>query len=528
MRTAADPGPDPARAASTARGRLRSPAPWPWRPFPAHALLLPAWAVLFLVAENSAQLPVAEALGPVVEGVLAASALLFLGGIVLRDLRRGGLVAVALLAAWYLHGHVAALVAPAGLTGPAALVAWLPVVALAAVGALRLGEQRVAGVTRALSAALVVLVVLAGVRIVPVEVARGAAAGEAAADAVGGSGPAARTGPARDIWIIVLDRYGSAAALTALGGFTSDLPDWLATRGFAVAPEARASYGRTTLSLAARMDPASRDPAPVQALLSDHAVGRFLRAQGYRYVHLGSWFEPTKRSAIADENPVLRSGSDLRALVESTTAAPALATLLGLRRPPAHHLLPRAAALFSLRELARIRATPGPKLVVAHVLLPHEPYVFDETGRYPTPEERAARTLDDGYRRQMLWTNAQVRALVDDLLDVPADAQPAILLLADEGPYPDRYAASQATFDWTSATPDELATKFGVLTALYAPGPTRPAALPLEPAVTTVNLASVLLSRYWDGPWRLLPDRSWASAGWYRPYDLIDVTDRIP
>lgn len=519
------------------RGRTPRARPWPWRPFPWHALLIAAWPVLFLAAENAGQVPLADLLPPLAERLAIGVMLLFALGILFRDLRRGALAATALLGAWSLFGHAANLLAPAGADEGLVLagIAFLLLVAL--VAAALLPERIVVGVGRGLTALLAVLVVLALLPIVPARIGELTAATRAAVPADGRPVPAPGS---RDVWVIVLDRYGSQASLRALGGFESELPGWLASRGFVVAEEARANYGRTSMSLAtllngrlleeeaARIDPGSRETGPVDALLQDHLLGRFLQARGYTYVHLGSWFVPTKTARIADLNVRLAGASDFRALLEATSAGPALDRLLGLPRPPAHHVLHRTAGLFGLRELDRIREIPGPKLVVAHLLLPHEPYVFDEDGSYPGRDERLARGLDESFRRQMRYTDERIRAFLGRLLDVPAAERPIVLLTADEGPYPDRYAASQATFDWATATTDELVTKYGILTAFLLPGEPRPGAIPPYPGITPVNALAVLLSHAWDGDWRLQPDRVITSAGWYRPWDLTEVTDRLP
>mgnify|MGYP003343704427 CR=1 FL=1 len=163
----------------------------------------------------------------------------------------------------------------------------------ASAAALRLSPSRVAAVTRALGVVGAILVLLSVVTVVPVEAGRAQALADRTGDAAADR-PIAVPG-ARDIWYIVLDRYGSNPSLEALGGFTSELPDALGSRGFTVIPHAHANYGRTAMSfaatlnmepldaLAARMGPDSTDTGPLNELIADHAVGRFLRSQGYRY-----------------------------------------------------------------------------------------------------------------------------------------------------------------------------------------------------------------------------------------------------
>jgi hypothetical protein len=347
-------------------------------------------------------------------------------------------------------------------------------------------------------------------------------------------------GDSRDLYYILLDRYGSNAGMEGLGAQASDLGEWLARRGFVVADAAHANYGRTTMSLAAtlnmttlddaaqRSGPASNDPDPVYALIQDHAVGRFLKARGYRYIHIGNWFAPTRTVRIADESLAMPWGSDFEAKLEETTFKPTLDDLMHVTEPPAHHILHRRTALWQLHEFERVRTEPGPKFVVLHILLPHDPYVFDEIGEYPDEQARATRPEGDKYTRQTTFLNDQIRRIVDELLSVPPDQEPIIVVAGDEGPYPTRYSAAKETFDWATASTAELETKYGILDAFYLPGDAPPGAPAPYATMSSWNTFRVVLARYFGADLPLLPDRSFTSKAWKRPYDLTDVTDRLP
>ena len=45
-----------------------------------------------------------------------------------------------------------------------------------------------------------------------------------------------------------------------------------------------------------------------------------------------------------------------------------------------------------------------------------------------------------------------------------------MVLAADEGPFPPRYAADEVAFKWLEATPEELLRKFSIFTAVSVPG----------------------------------------------------------
>lgn len=503
------------------------------RPFPLHPLLLAAYPILFLFAQNLTEVTVGDVIPPAGRAVIAVATVLAVGGLLLRDLRRGALIASPLAIAWFTYGHVAGLAAPMGITREQQLAGWLVFLGLTLVGALLLSGRWIARLTSALNAMSFALVIVALVQIVPFQLShRVSVAGTVTTGAV-------HPGD-RDIYYFIFDRYGDERSIQTLTGVANDLPDWLASRGFDVARDSHANYGRTTLSLAATlnlttlesvagtMGPETKDLSPIYEMLQDNKVGRYLKARGYRYVNLGSWFAPTKTIRIADENPLLGSSTDFDAILDQTTFGPTLTAMRNLPDPPRHHVLHRSTALFQFREFERIRAEAGPKFVFAHILLPHEPYVFDAKGDYPPLEVQKTRTKGEGYSQQLAYTNGRIRQIVDELLNGPEETRPIVIIQADEGPYPAGFAADQAHFDWHTASPDDLEIKYGILNAMYLPG-TPPAGAP-EPysTITSWNTWPIILDRYFGEQLPLMPDRSYTSRGSNLPYDLTDVTSRLP
>ncbi|HWH24972.1 MAG TPA: hypothetical protein VNW68_08800 [Candidatus Limnocylindria bacterium] len=504
---------------------------------PLHSLLVPAYAVLFLYAANIGLVRPAEVIAPLAWTIAAGAALLAVLALATRDLRAGGLICSALLAGFFFHGHLIGLIGDE--EPPAALLlVWLLPISGAVLVAWR-WRSLLPQLTAGLNVLTAVLVALSLATVVP------ALARSAPPDPVmptDPSGLAAQRTTQRDIYYLVFDRYGSEAALGRGFGITdNDLPDWLAERGFEVARDSYANYVRTTLSLAAvldleylddvaaRMGPNSGDYGPLHALLQRHRVGRFLREQGYRYVHVGAWFNPTRALAVADENLEHDTTTEFELVLYETTVLPSLQALVEhepLSPDDQKHL---DAARFQFRQLPRVIAEPGPKFVTAHVLLPHDPYVFDAAGNFRPPAARRGVPEVALFRDQLEYTNELIRGLVEQLLDVPPDERPIIIIQADEGPYPTRFRASQREFDWAGATTDELVMKFGILNAFYLPpeasAPDEPA---VYPSISSVNTFRLVLARYFGVDLPLLPDRVFTSARPDRPYDLTDITDRLP
>jgi hypothetical protein len=506
---------------------------------PAYPLLFAAYFVLFLYAQNIELVRLTEIGSPLVWSLVGAALLLVAAALLMRSWQRGALVAAALVIAFLAYGHVREL---AGEHVPEEwlIAGWLAVILAAAALAL-FRRTPLGSITSGLNAVAAVLLVFVLATIVPHNLQPPARAETGATP----SGLTAERQTRRDIYYIVFDRYGSRRALEAGFGITdNDLYDWLAQRGFDVVDGARANYMRTTLSLASTLNvthlsdvagregPTSTDPTPIDEMIQTHRVGRFLREQGYRYVHIGSWFRPTRSVRIADESIEARTATEFEAVLYETTAMPLVDERFG---GPERQISPKDRSqlengLFQFRALNRVVADPGPKLVIAHVLLPHDPYVFDADGRFVPPDERADEPIEQQFRRQLEFTNRQIKALVERLLARPEAERPIIAIQADEGPYPARYQADVYGFDWSTATTAELETKYGILSAFYLPDePGQPADVPEPyPGMTSVNTFPMLLARYFGVELPYLPDRSYTSRSARYVYDMTDITDRLP
>ena len=508
------------------------PALWRERPRPWHPLLLAVWPVLFLYGQNVGELRLAELVVPLV--VVALTTLLFLvaGTFLVRDGRRAALIVSAVALALLLYGHVAELLGPLGPRPWMQQIGWAVVVLVVVLAALRIGPVRLAGVTRGLNVVGAMLIAVSLATIAPAEFARFGPSTSVAAPQIGGS-----AGTGRDIYYLVFDRYGSARSLDIL--YDIDDEPFLARlrdRGFQVLPDSHANYIRTTLSLAAtlnldylddvvaRQDPRSNDLGPINDLLADHGVGRFLRERGYQYVHVGSGYGPTETSKIADRNPRVGGPSDFQAALLDSSALPAIARRLGIIRTTPNRERRYRIINFELDTLDKLAngSGPGPKFVFSHMLIPHPPYIFARDGSFVSDEVERGRSRAESYGEQLRYLQTRIEALIDRLLDRSEADQPIIILQADEGPYPVRYGR---VFDWATATTDELETKYGIFNAMYLPGAEAP---DVAPTLSSVNTFRLVFDEYFDADLPLLPDRSFTSADKLRPYDLTEITDRLP
>jgi hypothetical protein len=505
---------------------------------PLHPFAFTAYAVLFVYAANLGEVLPVDLVAPLGRGLIWAGALVAVATLFLFDPRRGALVATAVVVAFAFFGHLAPDLARLGLDERSQLVLWAAIVVGVAVFALAdRWVPRVRGALDTTTAALnvfsLVLVAMTLSTILPYEAGR-AARRPADVPPLDETPIVGTRVPERDIFYLVFDRYGSDWSLNARYGIDSDLPEWLASQGFEVEPGARSNYRATDFSLAStltmdfldhlteRIGPVSSDRTPARDLLKRHDVGRFLRANGYRYVHIGSWYGPTYGNEIADE--VLQWGvdSEFDQVLRDASIVPAIERL---GTPPEasteseHRQRHRGFADYQFRQVLRYADAPGRDFVFGHILLPHNPYVFDAEGNPVSEEEATTRPEAELFGEQLIYTNARIRELVTTLLDGPDETDPIVIIQADEGPF------LCGDIDCIDGTPETYGIRLGVLGAYYLPGLGDDV---IPPDHSSVNTFRTILREYFGADLPRLPDRSFSWPDNEHLYDFQDVTDVLP
>lgn len=494
---------------------------------PLHPLLLAAYAVFFLYSANLDEVLPVDAAAPLARGVVAAAAVTAVLALVLRDVRKGAIVSTAIVVAFVGFGHVAGFLAHLGLGDAAQLGSWGVVVIATFIFAAR-AKAAVPQVTAGLNVVAVILVVIAIATIVPSEISRAGRVPISLATPVTARTDAA---PGRDIYFLVFDRYGSADAIDRRFNITdNDLYGWLEERGFQVPANSHANYRATDFSLAATLNMQfldnltrevgrdSDDRTPAQDMIREHEVGRFLKSQRYRYYQIGSWFGPTRSVAIADENLVYGVASEFETVLNDTTILPAIDRVRGVvSAEPTFRDRHREGSLFGFRQLRRVATAPGPKFVFAHILLPHDPYVFKADGSPLSEAEAMAVREPELYADHLAFTNSQIKEIVGYLLAGPEETRPIVIIEGDEGPL-----MCQAV-DCVGNTQDYLRIRLGNLVAMYLPD----VDYVLPDTFTSVNTFRVVFREYFGANLEPLPDRSFTWPDNEHLYDFRDVTDLI-
>jgi hypothetical protein len=182
--------------------------------------------------------------------------------------------------------------------------------------------------------------------------------------------------------------------------------------------------------------------------------------------------------------------------------------------------VPEAPELFRWKfdQIGRLAREPGPKFVFAHLLLPHEPYVFrsdcsTKPLRWPRRiDEAEDRRLRVEYVDQVRCVNTLVAALVERLLrDSPQP--PVIILQADHGNGRFVFGRPPAISDISR---EQLIERTDIFAAYYLPGG---GSAELYDSISPINVFPAVLRHYFGATLPRLEDRSYYSA-WATPYQF--------
>jgi hypothetical protein len=314
-----------------------------------------------------------------------------------------------------------------------------------------------------------------------------------------------------DIYVIVLDAYARHDTLQrALGFDNSAFVSALEALEFDVADQAHSNYNRTVLTLPSMLNGAhiaDLIPAPLTGFRAQDrqlssAINEALGFQvamrsGYQVLVIPTqigFMTPARHATVLDsghlsqlEYLMPRNGFLNHFLVDEQMA---------LFR---HHHRERILAGFNLLVEIPSRPSDYPRLIFAHLMLPHNPIVFRADGSLAEAPEcywldcRIEEPLDESLRaalvEQFVYTNERVVAVARAIIERSAEP-PVVVFLGDHG-----------IRHWASDRPEAFESLF----ASYTPG--REDVFP--ETATPVNLFPRIFSAYAVGAMSEVPDTSW-------------------
>ena len=506
-------------------------------------LLAAAWVLSAFVSASPSPYSAARAF---LVAVAAAAVLTVIGRLLLRSWERGALLATAVVLL-LTQGRDASTIAGnivRALAGwQTATLAILLVVALGASTYLLRSSWRRPGLSGRLGAYLNLFAALLCALLVASGLSRGSFDLQDLRQGVSLSNisrtAAQRAGP--DIYLIILDGYPRADTLLESYGF-DDAPflDALRARGFWVDPASHTNYSITELVFTSlfhmsllqdipELQPVLDGEIPAQPtarrVLNENPAFSYLRSKGYTIV----------ANSIPFASPALR-GADVYEELGGTNelerhliAASFLLDLTDLVNPAALADDLRAQVRAELAEIPRVAEDRdlGPRFVLAHVLAPHTPFLFDADGNPITsgqghrhedrvaPDDLTAEEFGALEVGEIQYLNGAALNAIDELIAASA-TPPVIVLTADEG-------VRAGPIDPTTITPSGIRDVFGTLFAAYTPGRTDI----FERGTVSSQIMARLLNAYFDAGLPLASTETFVGQG-SDPYHLTQVPEPLP
>jgi len=310
-----------------------------------------------------------------------------------------------------------------------------------------------------------------------------------------------------DVYFIILDKYGRSDAIKSLYNYdNSEFIASLEDLGFWVADCSRSNYAFTVMSMSSQFNMAyvedltdTPDLKSTSALIQNNKVHKAFEEMGYSTMAFDmgfKWGNFKDFDIYFDDYP-----QDIRTLTLEPFELLYLRSTIGLLLFLDQADLGEQLVMTDLEQkaertrlilnmLPEIPRLPGHKFVHAHIVCPHQPYLFNPDGSLnPNAEEI---DLREGYRNQLQFIEPSILDVLGQILE-NSKRPPVIILEGDHG-FGKKYVTSN-------------------LLALYLPGFEIQA---LDEHMTLINVFPTVFNTYFGGNIDYLPDLSYThTKDWY-------------
>lgn len=328
-----------------------------------------------------------------------------------------------------------------------------------------------------------------------------------------------------NIFYIIMDAYANQNTLRHYLNFENDeFLHSLEQIGFYIARRSHSNYDRSNFSIPSTLN---MEYHPEEHLYLDNIfhlitkmdknrVFRILKEKGYSIVNFDSGINITSELPTADLNLKCGEINDYFLSLINTTLCGPFERIFRILQSNF-----RNQRLCVFDRLSTIEGEfTSPIFVFAHIILPHDPYIFGPDGE---PIENIEATLTANpdmtkqlYFDQLIFANKLVLKLVSQLL-AGEEQPPVIILQSDHGP---RFGSYSNEIDI-----NYFDSQLGILNAYYLPGSSKNW---LCDSITSVNSFRMILNEYFDAGLPLLEDRYFVKiSGNNRVNDVKEITQKV-
>lgn len=367
-----------------------------------------------------------------------------------------------------------------------------------------------------------------------------------------------------NVYYLLFDRYASGETLQNVYNYdNSPTLDFLKGQGFVTRDQAYANYPFTQQSISSTLsmgylsdleqrfkdDAGSFQTAfPYRSIISDPPVAQIFKQNGYQYNQVSSWWDFSRVDVKADADPVKSFRlrilgmtfwlTDLeRDIFYNSALSPILqkgitiggATIIkyDLDRNQRQNFKDQMTAIQDLAVASADKRQP--QFTFAHVLAPHDPYLFNADGSdAPYNGDRTDQDIDEyvKYTNQLTYANSRIQEVITTIRQ--EDPTAVIVFQPDEGPYPKEFRGRltpTSYFDPKNLSDVSMRQKFGITASYYMPG--------IDPETvsrqltSSVNAFPFIFNNYLGYDIKYLPECNFSSGNKYVLYDYSILTSRL-
>ena len=503
--------------------------------FPAHIVLIALFPVLFLYANNVAEVSASEIILPALIVLLVAGILYAIAARITGAHQKCALIISLFVLLFFSFSHIADAVSGSTLWGISIgrgrymLAATVLFFALGSWMISRV-KTRIGQVTQ-IANAFATVMILSSISAGLFNLTTGSISPATNVVVTATKTPAGKP----DIYYLVVDAYARDDILREIFNHdNSDFVGFLENTGFFVASQSNANYSQTVLSapsslnmtyldeIASAMGPNTRNTLPLAKMIASNRVVEFLAGLGYETVCFSSGVGFTELKGFDQYLSDSWIMSDFENMLLWMTPIPRI--VFALESKSTYNEACRQRLLYTLENLPNVPDHNRPRFIFAHFMAPHAPFLFDAEGNELNPGGRLT-FFDAGnftdvnqYRQQysdyVTWLNQQLTRTVSAIL-ANSDQPPVILLQSDHGI--DSYLM------WGDSSEAAMRERMAILNAYYLPDTTD---VGFYDQISPVNSFQVILNHLFGTGLPILEDRSYFSPYDY-PYRFTDVTEQI-
>jgi len=260
-----------------------------------------------------------------------------------------------------------------------------------------------------------------------------------------------------DVYYIILDEFAHPDTMRDYYGYDDNsFSQFLEEKGFYIATESQTKTMRTTHCIASSLNmeyiPDNERIAFVNQKINNSLVADIFRSMGYQFVYYGTWY---------DISADIKVDCDILLNFYNTETGKSLANEFPRIYWNATALLPFYDYVFSnqyenfyrrriidtFNSLRLSTEIPNRKFVFAHIMAPHDPFVFGKNDEFVDTINWNNYENKQFYLDQYIFTERNMERVISSILKT-SDSPPIIIVQSDHGIRPIRPRMDVGKEEW--------------------------------------------------------------------------------